>query len=262
MKGGCPQKLDFLGARHTFPSNIVKSRILISLGTFVFAFAAQNVIHLVYQSLKRSQQKNFSKTTTLGTILSTMISLSIGFFVYMTFWEATTSDIFYLYPNSRAVDMCRMLLCISMLLTYPFPFLTVRELLVLLYVGGANDLQGVHGGDRQSIDGTQPLVGNTFHDESDSWLLPGSDRQLKQKYHIILTFLLWLFTLILALGASSLGTVLNLTGCATGTIISYILPALFSLKLRGHTALGSLLFLLGGSVGIVGTYYSVLALFQ
>ena len=235
--------------------------LCVSLGTFVFTYVAQHSIHLVFQSLKKGQQQHFSKATTLGTGISTMISMLLGFFVYMTFWENTSSAMFSLYPPSKAVDMCRILLCISMLLTYPFPFLVTRELLVLLYAGTNKSIRTPSG--RQPAHEAEPLVArNSVPDERASWLIPGSDRQLKQIYHILLTCVLWFITLGLALGASNLGSVLNLTGCATGTVISYILPSLFSLKLRGHTVLGTLLFVLGGSVGIVGTYYSVIAFLQ
>lgn len=182
--------------------------------------------------------------------------MAMGFFVYMTFWGSTSSDMFHLYPPSAAVDVCRVLLCISMLLTYPFPFLTVRELVVLICCGSRKSTAQPN-----SSGGFQVLVENAFSDQINSLLLPGSERQLKQPYHISLTILIWLFTLILALGASSLGSVLNLTGCATGTMVSFILPALFSFKMRGGTLLGTLLLILGGSVGLIGTYYSVLALF-
>ncbi len=227
------------------------------MGTFVFTFVAQHSIHLVYQSLKGSQHKKFPQATTLGTILSTIISMLMGFVVYVTFWEKTSSSMFELYPSTNAVDVCRILLCISMLLTYPFPFLTVRELFVLLFFAQKGNNTGL-----TAIEGTQPLVeaASTIPYGRSSLLLPGNDRQLKRKYHVALTIFIWFITLVLALGASSLGAVLNLTGCATGTVISYILPALFSYKLRGHTVLGSLLFVLGGSVGLVGTYYSIVAL--
>eukprot|EP00934_Nitzschia_sp_Nitz4_P005083 Nitzschia sp. Nitz4//scaffold112_size70979//3509//4952//NITZ4_005890-RA/size70979-augustus-gene-0.90-mRNA-1//-1//CDS//3329533229//5073//frame0 len=230
---------------------VVQPTVFESLGTFVFTFVAQHSIHLVYQSLKPSQRKNFSKTTTLGTLLSTFISLLLALFVYITFWEDASSSMFYLYPPSQAVDACRILLCLAILLTYPFPFLTVRELLVLLFRCPASS-------SADTSDTTSLLVDSEEQDHSNSWLLPGSDRQLKQVYHVSLTIILWLGTVTLALGASSLGSVLNLTGCACGTVISYILPALFSYKLRGHTVLGTILFVLGGSIGLVGTYYSIL----
>jgi sodium-coupled neutral amino acid transporter 11 len=230
-----------------------------SLGTFVFAFAANHTIHLVFQSLRPNQRKHFGRTTAMGTALSTVISMSIGFFVYMTFWDHTTSSIFSLYPRSLWVEFCRGLLCISMLLTYPFPFLTTRELLVLSFVS-----QRKH--NKEQMDGVELMaslsqqVSKQPRPQPSAILLPGSDRQLLPLYHICLTVLLWLVTLLLALKASSLGSVLNMTGCVTGTAISYILPAVFSYKLRGHTVLGTLLFSVGGLVGIIGTIYSFLAL--
>jgi len=236
-----------------------------SLGTFVFAFVAQNVVHLIFQSLKPSSRnmEEFRKTTTLGIILATLISLGMGLSVYMTFWDKTTSDMFYLYEQSKAVDVCRILLCISILLTYPFPFLTVRELVILV---SAKKIRSNNEFPLKQLGEEQPLVaGKTMPSKTtslnSSWLLPGEERQLKTKYHVILTILLWGISLFLALTATSLGAVLNFTGCTTGTVISYILPALFSYKLHGHTPIGTLLFIFGGVVGSIGTFYSILAFF-
>jgi hypothetical protein len=176
---------------------------------------AQHTIHLVFESLRPScrDMENFQKTTSLATLMSTSISFGLGVFVYMTFWEGTSSAMFNLYPPSGAVDICRILLCTSMLLTYPFPFLTVRELIiVLLFSKGASGKS-----ETASTAATEPLVGIKLPDERESWLQPGEERQLKRNHHIALTVLIWSITLLLALEASSLGDVLNLTGCATGT---------------------------------------------
>jgi amino acid permease len=185
-----------------------------SLGTFVFTFVAQHAVHLVFQSLRPScrNMENFEKASSLAAILSTLLSLTMGLFVYMTFWEATSSDMFNLYPSLRAVDICRLLLCLSMLLTYPFPFLTVRELIILLFCTSDGERAAP-----EPTDTTEPLIGNSFSDSRNSWLLPGEERQLKRNYHVALTVLIWSSTLFLAIKASSLGAVLNLTGCATGT---------------------------------------------
>jgi hypothetical protein len=129
----------------------------------------------------------------------------------MTFWEKASSDLFHLYPPSGAINFCRLLLCTSMLLTYPFPLLTVRELLVLLLFKPPAGRPVLH------EDKTTPLVQNEYTINNDSWLLPGSETQLKRPYHIAITAILWFTTLLLALKASSLGAVLNLTGCALGT---------------------------------------------
>jgi hypothetical protein len=67
--------------------------------------------------------ENFEKASSLAAIFSTLISLLMGIFVYMMFWEAaSSSDMFNLYPSLKAVAICCLISCLSMLLTYPFPF--------------------------------------------------------------------------------------------------------------------------------------------
>jgi amino acid permease len=94
-----------------------------------------------------------------------------------------------------------------------------------------------------------------------NWLLPDDDRQLQIPGHVILTAKLWIITTGLAIAAPSLGDVLDLVGCASGTIIAFILPALLSFRLEGYSHLALVIFVVGGTVGIVGTYFSVKKLF-
>lgn len=114
------------------------------------------------------------------------------------------------------------------------------------------------------VEGT-PLLRGKAHLEIDfqepsPYLLPGEDRQLKLKYHVLLTLLLWGVTVILALYAPSLGDVLNLVGCATGTIIAFILPAMFAFRIEGYSRTAALLIVVGGVVGCIGTYFSLVDL--
>jgi hypothetical protein len=48
-----------------------------------------------------------------------------------------------------------------------------------------------------------------------------------------------------------------LVGCATGTIIAFILPGLLSLRIEGCSNLAWLILVVGGTVGTLGTYFSV-----
>ena len=56
-----------------------------------------------------------------------------------------------------------------------------------------------------------------------------------------------------AIKSPSLGDVLDLVGAFTGTLLAFILPALFSLKLRGHSRQSMLILVVGGTVGFLGT---------
>lgn len=46
-------------------------------------------------------------------------------------------------------------------------------------------------------------------------------------------------------------------GILCDAVIAFILPAVFSYKLMGHTFLGSTLMVVGGTVGVLGTYFSL-----
>jgi len=90
-----------------------------------------------------------------------------------------------------------------------------------------------------------------------SWIVPESNgRQLVPAFHAIITFILWLIVTILAIKAPSLGDVLDLVGAFTGTMIAFILPALFSFKLKGYTRISCAILVIGGVVGSVGTFFS------
>ena len=90
-----------------------------------------------------------------------------------------------------------------------------------------------------------------------NWLLPDDDRQLQLPGHIGITFKIWLIATGFAIAAPSLGDILDLVGCASGTLIAFIIPALLSFRLEGYTNLAMLIFTVGGVVGVFGTYYSV-----
>jgi len=270
----------------------VRPGLLESLGTFVFTFVSQHTVHLAYESLDRSVRtvSNWKKVSLFSILIATTVSLSIGMFVYVSFWQDTESDIFQIYPpDLLSIDIARLLLCITMLLTYPLPFFTTREMIVL----AANDCFGrddeseemraalladEFGEDMEDtsfFDATAAAIDDTNDGNGDHnnglrrhtprvmsrqrrpWLKPGEERQLISSYHIALTTMLWSATTVLAVKSPNLGDVLDLVGCATGTFIAFILPALFSFRLVGYTHLAGAIFVIGGIVGMVGTYFSI-----
>jgi len=96
---------------------------------------------------------------------------------------------------------------------------------------------------------------------SSRFLLPNQHNQLILPYHVSLTVILWGVTTLLAIIAPSLGDVLDLIGCATGTVIAFVLPSLFSFRLKGYSHLAAFVLVIGGIVGIFGTFYSTKQLF-
>jgi hypothetical protein len=103
-------------------------------------------------------------------------------------------------------------------------------------------------------EGDESVDDETQEEHLPSWLV--ADRQLKLPQHIVVTVTLWAITTTLAIVAPNLGDVLNLVGCATGTVIAFILPALFSFRLNGYSHTALFLLIVGGLVGLVGTVFS------
>lgn len=264
----------------------IRPGLLKSLGTFVFTFVSQHTVHLAYESLDRSVRtvSNWKKVSLFSICISTTVSLSVGVFVYMSFWQTTESDIFQMYPPDLvSIDIARLLLCVTMLLTFPLPFFTTREMIVLVSNDcfgrndeseemraallaedfGEDDLEDTSFFDptAAAIDdtdsGLQRHTPRVISQQRRPWLKPGEERQLLSSYHLALTTILWSATTVLAIKSPNLGDVLDLVGCATGTFIAFILPALFSFRLVGYTHLAAAILVIGGIVGSVGTYFSI-----
>lgn len=290
----------------------IRPGVLSNLGTFIFTFVSQHTVHLVFSSLKPSLRTvaKWKVVSSLSILAAATVSLLVGVFVYITFWQNTKSDIFQIYPHGWMIDTAKLLLCVTMVFTFPLPFFTCRELLILTVV---HPLCGIHrkrsseeesrGNDAGRV-GTDAECPEVHEDENDSmsglqrpllseepastdnlsvdddtmdalpsenseprstpsiatpqkWLLPDDDRQLVLSGHVFLTTQIWLVVTGLAIAAPSLGDILDLVGCASGTLIAFVIPGLLSFSVEGYTHLGMLIFTVGGAVGTVGTYYSI-----
>jgi len=302
----------------------IRPGVLSNLGTFVFTFVSQHTVHLVFASLKPSLRtvRTWRVVSSLSLLAAATVSLLVGVFVYITFWQNTESDIFQIYPHGwMVIDAAKLLLCVTMVFTFPLPFFTCRELVVLTVVHPlceidksrssstlsstlSSESRGINGaaatattttpdaenpdpnGTDDGADLRRPLLsdepnddnvnGNDNGNESVSplgrdapeatttttttttkWLLPEDDRQLRLSGHALLTVQIWLVVTGLAIAAPSLGDILDLVGCASGTLIAFVIPGLLSFCIEGYTHLGMLIFAVGGLVGTVGTYYSI-----
>lgn len=97
-----------------------------------------------------------------------------------------------------------------------------------------------------------------------NWILSnfGDGRQLTFLWHAVLTFLLWLIVTISAIKSPSLGDVLDLVGAFTGTLLAFVFPSLFYLKLKGYSHLSLAILGVGGLVGTLGTIFSFVKFVQ
>lgn len=285
----------------------IRPGVLSNLGTFIFTFVSQHTVHLVFSSMKPSLRKieKWKTVSSLSLLAAATVSLLVGVFVYITFWQNTKSDIFQIYPHGWMIDTAKLLLCVTMIFTFPLPFFTCRELLILIVVHplcGIGQESTASAGQESSSSGDQrdgeqvvdsiespsninsdamddlerPLLAdepsevdeyaNVVSDTaassspstpSKNWLLPDDNRQLRLVGHFCITFLIWLIVTGLAIAAPSLGDILDLVGCASGTLIAFVIPGLLSFYVEGYNHLAMVILTIGGLVGTVGTYYSI-----
>jgi amino acid permease len=233
----------------------VRPGLVRNMGTFVSSLTANHTVHLIFFSLPTNLQslRNWEKVSTISTLMACSLILPFGVFPYMTFWEATGTNLFLLYPQSNLVDASRLLLSLAMLLTFPMPFFSCRELIVSKLPSSWLEQEE----SRQDETETRLMDSErTTHEMTER---PPS---LRRVYHWLVTIALWSVTVALALSAPSLGDVLNFFGCATGTMVSFVLPGLFAFRLRGFSMSALFLLIVGGVVGSVGTCLSLLHIFQ
>ena len=222
----------------------------------MFFFVGHHCVHLGYESLRSDvrDMRHFRMVSTLSVCICIFLGICMGFTVYFTFWRTTTSIMLQLYPNCIEVNVAKLLVCGFVIFTLPLPFFACREMLILCIPSSSSSAPS-------SMPPPSPLKtldSPTTKPKSpklDWWLL--EEKQLIPSLHFGLTILIWAIMTVLAILAPSLNDILNLGGCASGSLIAYILPAMFYLQLRGYSreAVGMLAF--GLAVGTVGTYFAM-----
>jgi len=350
------------------------SGLIQSLGCFIFTFVCHHTVNLAYESLPPTIRtpKIWRRVSTNSIALALEASLAIGVFAYLTFGSRTPADVLMGYPSDLTLaNIARLLLCLTMVLTFPLPLLTCREMSILICIdmhkfyyvhdlerfniclplwgcasavsstckpiwrreknqqfvqnGLANEadevdivqvqhrsffrrwrwtrtglanglgfiedneewLDEMNGGDATqallSKEEKSIVIGGELGKEinpsplssrsgdlsssettissvkipTPSWILPNGDgRQLTLLWHAALTFTIWMVVTVSAIKSPSLGDVLDLVGAFTGTMLAFILPALFSFKLKGYSHLSIAILVIGGVVGLLGTIFS------
>lgn len=137
----------------------------------MFTFVSQHTVNLAFESLKPEIRtvQTWKRVSSWSLFVATFISLTVGTVVYMTFWETTQSDLFDMYPPMRVIDVAKMLLCFTMLLTFPLPFFSCRELLIvfiirpLVVVGSDNAIPHVELNGQGDL--AEPLLPNGEQDD-------------------------------------------------------------------------------------------------
>uniref|UniRef100_A0A914GX39 Amino acid transporter transmembrane domain-containing protein n=1 Tax=Globodera rostochiensis TaxID=31243 RepID=A0A914GX39_GLORO len=186
-----------------------------------------------------SMQKpdEFKPMLALSHIAAAIFKALFGLIGFLTFAEFTQKEISNSLPNQGFKVLVNLVLVTKALLSYPLPYFAIVQLLSDNLFRGGVQLGG--------------LFSSCY----------GTDKKLRE-WALALRILLILWTLWMALSVPYLVELMGLIGNITGTVLSFIWPAYFHLKLRGHKCSPEQRrfnkIVIGGGVStcVLGIYYS------
>jgi len=188
----------------------VSPALLSSLPVYIFAFTcAQNLLP-VHNELKENTQQRMNLV--IGTSIGSAAGIYevIGLLGYLTFGTDVASNIMESYHNSVAISICRLGIVIMVLFSYPLQLHPCRASLEKVFTR------------------RNPLE----EDHDDHGVLAADVSLLK---YVGMTAGILLATFLISIQVSQLEVVLGFVGATGSTTISFILPALFFIKLFANS---------------------------
>ncbi|KAL3122005.1 hypothetical protein niasHT_004127 [Heterodera trifolii] len=188
----------------------------------------------VVSSMQDSDE--FKPMLALSHSAAAVFKALFGLIGFLTFAEFTQKEISNSLPNQGFKVLINLVLVIKALLSYPLPYFAIVHLL------SDNLFRGVH-------------LGGLFSS------CYGTDKKLRE-WALSLRIVLILWTLWMALSVPYLVELMGLIGNITGTVLSFIWPAYFHLKLCGHKAspeqrrFNKIVIVGGVCTCVLGIYYS------
>jgi len=196
--------------------NIISNSIInpktffVGVGVLSFAFVCQHSSFIVAGSLSKPTNQRWASVTFISLIIVGFLELTMGTICFLTFQEETSGNVLNNFTGMSndvhiAANICRALLCTTMICVFPMDVFVTRHVSVVLF-----------------------FKGRRAHEGDDHMVLARWDRRL------ILTAALIISALIPALICHDLGNVLSISGSVGGSCVSYIGPGCTYLGIHGQ----------------------------
>ncbi|RYH09131.1 hypothetical protein EON65_40430 [archaeon] len=105
----------------------VDIQLFAGLGTMSFAFVCQHNSFLVFKSLQQPTLANWKAVSGLSISFAYALCLSLGCIGYFLYYPEIQGDVLNNLPPCAAATIARLLLCASMLCTYPMELVVARH---------------------------------------------------------------------------------------------------------------------------------------
>ncbi|CAD6188349.1 unnamed protein product [Caenorhabditis auriculariae] len=221
----------------TFALNI--NTLPTMIGVVVFGYTSHIFLPSLEGNMKDPSQ--FSAMLKWSHVAAAAFKVIFGLLGYLTFAELTQQEISNSLPNQGFKTLVNLVLVVKALLSYPLPFYAAVQLIK------HNLFRGYP---------ATPFTGCYSPD--------GSLREWALTLRIVLV----LFTLFIALSVPYLIELMGLIGNITGTMLSFIWPAMFHLSIKGAVLVNrdkrfdQFIIGLGSTICISGVYFSFMELLR
>nr|SVE93556.1 EOG090X04HR [Scapholeberis mucronata] len=211
----------------------------ISLGIIVFSYTSQ--IFLPALEGNMSDPSKFHCMLNWSHVAAALFKSLFGYVGFLTWTENTQEVITNNLPTQGFKGIVNFILVVKALLSYPLPYYAALDLLERAMFKGRPD---------------------TLFPKM--WTLDG---ELKV-WGLALRVGLVVFTTVMAISIPHFAILMGFIGSFTGTMLSFIWPCYFHLKLKGPTldwgtvAYDCFVIFLGVLFGVIGIYYSFRALVE
>uniref|UniRef100_A0AC35TFI7 Aa_trans domain-containing protein n=1 Tax=Rhabditophanes sp. KR3021 TaxID=114890 RepID=A0AC35TFI7_9BILA len=174
------------------------------IGVVVFGYTSHIFLPALEGSMEKPQE--FRWMLKWSHVAAAIFKASFGLIGFLTFGEYTQKEISNSLPNQTFKVLINLILVVKALFSYPLPFYAIVQLLIERFFNKNN----------------KSVFRSCF----------GGDGSLRE-WALCLRIILILFTLFVSLSVPYLIEVMGLIGNITGTMLSFIWPALFHLKIKG-----------------------------
>eukprot|EP01006_Ploeotia_vitrea_P013621 TRINITY_DN35573_c0_g1_i1.p1 TRINITY_DN35573_c0_g1~~TRINITY_DN35573_c0_g1_i1.p1 ORF type:complete len:609 (-),score=51.78 TRINITY_DN35573_c0_g1_i1:79-1905(-) len=214
-----------------------------AFGGICFAYVCHHSSFLVRNSMK--EPNKWPLVTHTSIIIATILSLLMALSGYISFERCTRGNILnnFLHSNLFA-NLSRILLAVTMFLTYPMEFFVARQAAYAIYLQISRP----------------PRADGKPHD-TNPVNMPG-------KIHWLITGILFAVTLVAGafIPQDKLSMILEFSGGAAATLLGFMLPAgawlMYQRKIKKEVSIGDtvgsiILLLVGGAAFCTAMYFAV-----
>lgn len=178
----------------------------VGFGVCSFAFVCQDSSFIIAGSMKTPSKARWARVTNGAMVTCCILELIMGVSGYLAYTSNTVGNILNNMDSHHWSGIAsRAMLSITMFFAYPMNLYIARHAFMVLYFEG-------------------PLA----HEGEDAIVLMRQDRR------VILTWALYILSLIPALYMESTGKILAVTGAVAGSSIAYICPGLAYLAIHSN----------------------------